>query len=682
MQAFGNFGFGGMAQYGMGGIINDQSESLITQSAKAKYPNPFCDIASEYMPNDIYEMFNMAEYLWMTMPPFAEVGRKVVSYFVTDFDFEQGTQVERKDIKKFLDEDMKLKQDLIACGIDLMIYGQVFVSVYVPFKRMLVCPECKSEFPIEVMSSRYKFHANPGDPYFSCKCPKCDFNGRFNIKDHTVADRDKVRLIRWNPKHMSIAYHPVSGRKKISLDFSRMAKYQTLVKEGNLFYIKDTPWDMIKAICAGSHTTYEFNEDKVYHMAGHTISGLDNFRGWAIPPLLSTFKLAYYIQLLRRYDEAFVLDFIIPFRVMYPKLPASGPTFDPLQVVPMDQFVSRMRTMVERKRRNITDIQVSPFEIGYSLMGGEAKVMSPKDNIDIAMRELLNASGYAAEMYEGNLQLQTAPVAFRIFERRWIDLVDGFNYLIDWVMRCVSSKFEWSSDIKVKLRSVTLADDLERKALGLEAAAGGDISKTTAYAQFGIDFREEQEKVLEEQALIEKLLQEAEAEREVSQLAGDDAAMDQGGGMPGGAGDITMDDIRGQAQDEAAILLFQVPESQRRGKLKNIKDTNPTLHALVLQAMNEIRQDMASQGKAMLMEQERQAAMAGQKQASDGLGLGMNKLAAAGYPSPSYIRLLILSEANNIDREYMKKVAMDTRESGPGTVFTFICRIIDPTRDF
>lgn len=650
--------FQGSGGYSTSGLSN------FDMAGADKYPDPFADIASFYMPSDIKTMFNMTEYLWLTMPPFQEVGTKVVSYFVTEFEYEGGTEDERKDLKKFFEWDMELKKSLIACGKDLLIYGQSFVSVYIPFKRLLVCPTCGTVYPMTEID--YEFVADSKEPYFKCICknPSCpQTKVKFKRVDKETKDRSKVQLIRWNPKHIEIAYHPISGSKRISVDLGKYSRFSTLLKEGSEFYLKDTPWSMVRTICAGTSMMYEFNEDSIYHMAGHTMAGLDNFRGWAIPSLLSCFKLAFYIQLLRRYDEAFVLDFIMPFRVIYPETGPVGQ--DPLASMPMSDFVGKMQQMIARKRKNITDIQIAPYKIGYQMLGGEGKAMSPKDNIEMAMSELLNSVGFPVEMYQSNLQIQVAPVALRLFERRWIDLVDGFNKLVSWMFESVKDSFGWSSDMEVKLRSITMADDMERRVISLQAAAGGDISKTNALSQFGIDFREEQEKVIDEQNLIEKLQREAAAEHEISQMAGSATGEPTGDGAPGY--DITMDDIRGQAQDLAQQLLFQVPEGQRRGQLMDIKQTNPTLHALTLQAMNEIRQQMRSDGQSMIMEQQRQAAMQG----------GMQKQGsfkrAEFLPSPEYIRLLILNACDGLetDKQYFTKLALDSKHIGNDT-FNFV----------
>jgi hypothetical protein len=55
-----------------------------------------------------------------------------------------------------------------------------------------------------------------------------------------------------------------------------------------------------------------------------------------------------------------------------------------------------------------------------------------------------------------------------------------------------------------------------------------------------------------------------------------------------------------------AQQLLSMPDSQRRGLLIKIKQSNPTLHAQVIQNMNDMRSEARSQGGAMLLQQMQQ----------------------------------------------------------------------------
>lgn len=292
--------------------------------------------------------------------------------------------------------------------------------------------------------------------------------------------------------------------------------------------------------------------------------------------------------------------------------------------------------------------------------------MAPKENIALALDELLNAVGFPADLYKGSLQLQTAPVALRLFEKTWGTLVDGNNDLINWIITRISKHFNWG-EITGSLRPVTLADDIERKALALQAAAGQDISKATAYRPLGIDYMEEQRKVIDEQQKIQELQQEAQEEQQAMEMQfGGGGQGGQGGGAATDAGvGATPGDVYERGKQIAYQLVIQTPESMRRGELIKIKQSNPTLHAIVLQEMDVLRQDMARQGQAMMMQQAQQGG--GQKTAA-----AMED--AKSLPSPLRLELQIMSAICDYNRKDLRKIAMDIKRNvtGADKAFHFI----------
>ena len=557
--------------------------------------NPFCDIASTYIPKDLLTIFEWCEFLALTMVPFKAVSDRVARYFLTEVVVEGGSDNEREKYEDLINSKLHLLRQLGEIGDDFLVYGNSFVSVYFPFERILTCPECHTGYHVDAID--YKFNKQNGD--FTGICPKCKKDVTYIRSDYRSRDVDRVKLIRWNPKRMQLRVHPVSGHTEyyMKLDTRDVDK----ILSGDKFYLNETPWGIVKA-CLGADAAangylFKFRDDAIFHLKSGTLSGL-NIRGWGIPPLLPNFKLAYYIQLLRRYDEAIAMDFIVPFRVVYPQYNASDGS-DALTTMSMGNFNAAMHNMVKHHREDPMDVQIAPIPIGYQMLGGEARQLSPKDNIAESMNELLSSLGYPQELFAGTLSLQAAPVALRLFEKEWGVLVDGYNDIIEYILRRCSHYFNWG-DVTGHLRSVTLADDLEVKGLQLQAAAGMDISKQTAYRNFGIDYLEEQKRLVQEQQEVQKLQQEAEQEQQAQQQNEAMGAPQDGQGGPPGA---APSDLIQQAQVLAQQLVTQVPESMRRGELQKIRASNETLYALVKQYMTQIRQDAARQGQAQVLSQ-------------------------------------------------------------------------------
>lgn len=616
------------------------------------------DIEHNYIANNI--LVSNCEYIYMTYGTYRSASRKVVRYFLTEIVLDGANADELEKYEELVNKKLHLLTQLSEIGDDWMTYGNSFVSVYFPFDRFLICPKCHTHFHIDTIAYKFKFK----ELTFSAKCPKCEYDGDFDREDMRSPDTGRVKLIRWNPKRMRLRYHDISG--EIEYYYELEPRFMDKLRNGNRFYLNKTPWSIIE--CAArtplsDQPLYKFERDQIYHMHESTLAGLP-IRGWGIPPILPNFKLAYYIQVLRRYDEAIALDYIIPFRILFPQQSQAAGQ-DPLQMLSMDVFISHMKDMVAAKRANATDIQITPFPIGYEMLGGEGRTLSPKDNIAQAMDELLNAIGYPAELYRGSLAIQAFPVALRLFEKTWGTLVDGYNDLTDWVLKKLARYYGWAP-ISGALRSVTLADDIERKALQLQAAAGMDISKQTAFRPLGIDFMEEQKKVVEEQKEIMKLQQEAMEEQEVSQIGTGDPSQ-QGGmaGGPGGTPGATPGDVNQQAKDIAYQLVTQTPEQSRRGELMKIKQSNPTLHALVIQEMEALRGQLANQGQQMMLQQMKTGAAHDE---------AMDRM-----PSPMMLGLLIANQVLDYSPADMRKLAMAVKRAVPDLKAAYSLPELHPT---
>ena len=570
---------------GTGGVFNAQKA------------NPFCDMASQYIPQDLDEIFELVELMYLTMPPFKAVSERLVRYFLTDIVINGASDDEREKYEDLFDKKLHMIQQLAQMGDNYKVYGNAFASIYFPFDRWLICPNCKTEYHNKVL--KYRFDKKTGD--FICTCPKCNHTGAFRRDDRrNKTELERVQIIHWNPKSISIRVHPISGETEYYYKLDQ--KYIDKVLEGNRFYIDSMPWPLIK-LCLeagkGNHVYFRFNKEAIFHMKSGSLAGLD-IKGWGIPPLLTQFKLAYYIQTLRRYDEALAYDFIMPFRVISPG-PSSGQIDgqDSLTLVNMQHFKSYIQDMINKHRQDPTVVSVAPIPINYQMIGGEAKQLSPKDNEAQAMQELMNASGYPQDLYAGTLSLQAAPVALRLMEKQENAMVDGFNTFLQDVADKVCHYFDWDP-VEVELRSITLADDLERKGLQLQAAAGMDVSKQTAYQPYGIDYMEEQKRILDEQLEIQKLQQEAQEETQ-SQQQSEAMGEEQNpmAGMPS-----TPTDLVEQA-DQIAQQIISAPEVNRRNLLNQVRMSNPALHAMVKQRMTEMRQDMSREGRAQIEQQMR-----------------------------------------------------------------------------
>jgi hypothetical protein len=448
------------------------------------------------------------------MGTYRSASRRIVRYFLTEIDITGESETERDNLKELLNKKLHMMTELAQIGDDFQVYGNVFVSIYFPFDRFLICPQCRTEYTIDNMP--YKFKADK--TAFLCTCYKCSYAGEFKVDDRRSPAKENIKIIRWNPKQVRLRVHPVSG--DIEYYWEMPPRFTERIQAGDEFFVKTTPMSILKCLNADAQRNsegmalFKFKKDSIYHFRENTLAGLP-IVGWGIPPIMPNFKLAYYIQVLRRYDEAIAMDFIIPFRILHPTVGAA-PQQDAVLSSNLAEFRGHMLRMVSERRRDPTNVQVAPFPIGYQMIGGEARMIAPKESIKFAVEELLNALGYPAQLYMGmDLNLQAAPVALRLFEKSQGALVDGFNDLVSWIVTRIARQY-MMGDIDASLTSVTMADDMERKALQLQAAAGQDIAKSTAYKPFGVKYLDEQKKIIDEQKEVAKLQTDAQNEAQAA----------------------------------------------------------------------------------------------------------------------------------------------------------------------
>jgi hypothetical protein len=616
------------------------------------FPHPFIDLTSHLLPNLLPQVFDLCQFVVNTNGTYRSALQRVLSYFITDVqvgDDATGDD-EREKWERFLNDLLKIKKVLFDFGMNYLTYGNAFVSVLPPFRRYLICPKCRTTHPLSVVAREPAYKFRWVNFEFHAYCPnrdvttgeECAYQGAWEVKDIRVMDEKEIRVRFWPPQEIEIKYDDLTGDKtyiwKIPEDYKRK------VREGHVHFLERVHEDVLK--CIKLNQNLEFEPGAVFHLYDPPLAGHKTY-GWGLPRVLTNFRLVLYNQLLTRYNEAIAMDYVIPFRVITPAPSpggADGVIADPLRSMNAGGFMARVRAMLRQRRRNPTEWFSLPFPIQYQVLGGEAKALAPVELLDQGISMLLNAIGVPFELYKGNLSVQAAPAALRLFETSWTHLVHGLNEFLQQLVDQVSLALNWES-VPVKLLSPKITDDINDQMAKLQLMSGRQISQTTGLQALGLDFKAEQRRIMEEERYVQEQMAKIQKEMEQMQAAEQlappmtvsnflmqqqqqqQAAM-QGqappaGGAPGSPAapgampgmdalsqalsgpqqGQTPSDLIQQAQSLAPQLL-QLTESQRQSMMRQLKATNPTLHALVKQMIQDQYQQMRTQGKQMLMQQQ------------------------------------------------------------------------------
>lgn len=607
-------------------------ESSWSSGAVGDFPNPFMDAAGTAIPRSFRNALYWCEYIYMTAGTYRSAMERILSYFLTDIEFTSGTDEEQEKYREFYDHTLDFFSQQQSMLRHRMAYGNGFASFTVPFQRFLRCPRkgCGSSWTLKtVYEDQQHFHFEwTASLEFSATCPRCGFRGVFDVVDQRHDLEKKLAIKHWSPHEIDILHDPFTDQ--VAYLWRIPEDYKSLVRAGNLFHLERVSKPVLKAI--RNNSAFRFFDDVIFHMKEPTLAGLRN-RGWGFPRTLTNFRQIWYVQALRRINEAIALDYVIPLRIITPeaRAGASGASADPLAMFNGGDASAQIRSMIRRRRRDPGAWQTLPFPVKYQIAGGEANQLAPRDLLDQGYEVMLNDAGTPVELYKGSLQLQAAPVALRLFEATWHPLVHDANAFLRWSLRQVSQILGWEQ-LTANHQRVQIADDIQKSMVAVQLAMAEKMSGTTAFRQIGQDWKKEQRLIAEEAQYTAEL--QARAQEEMSQAGvaqqiakGQQAA--QGGqpgqgGAPAQGGDpsqapppppvdqymaqagdapTTPEDMMQDADQLAQGLIGKDP-STVRGQLAQLKKYNEVLYSLVKHRMETIRKDASSQGRQMVLQQQ------------------------------------------------------------------------------
>jgi len=602
----------------------------IMSSNSGSFPDPFADVASLAMPETMQLMLRWCEYIFLKLGTYRQAVERVISYFITDVEVDDDEDSDNKEkYETFLRETLGIYKALHTVALDYMCYGNSFVSVNFPFRRWLFCKKCFFEAPIKVVMNNEAFAFKWSGFEFNAKCPKCHCSGVWGKQDRRETNEENIKVKRWNPHEMDILFDVLSETS--SFIWKIPEDYRAQVRRGDHHVLESANWEVVQAIKNGLNL--KFDKDVIFHFKEETLAGVRN-KGWGISKVMCNFGQAWYVQVLRRFNEAIALDYVIPFRVLTPVPgPGGGENVgakDPLFNMGLGNFAGKVNTMLRNHRRDPATWHVLPFPVQYNAIGGDATKLAPRELLDQGLEILLNDIGVPTELYKGSLQIQTAPAALRLFESNWTPFIYQLNALLRFIVNRVSHLLNWKP-VKAKLMRVTHADDLNKQQAMLQLMMGKQISPTTALKSIDIDYKTEIKKILEDQLAEseqqQKMQEKVDKSTQMSQMAQDPQQQQQGGGQgqPGQAAPnpsasmptnpnekITPQELIQKAQSIATQMLA-LPESQKDSQLRSLKQTDSVLHDLVVSQMDAIRQQARSQGGAQVMQQQFPPGGAGQK---------------------------------------------------------------------
>ena len=634
-----------------GQIFNNPSQTF------ARFASPW---TSEGMVQDTINVRQMMDFGLMLSkfdPTFRQGIRRVISYFLTDIEFFDPThtaELKEEDINSYrevLHDQLRIKAVLRQALEELCFLGNSLMSILPPIQRRLQCPKCKIVHPVGIVIApdnpefKFKYHAK--GVRFEATCQKCKHRGIWDVYNIKADFRRNVNVLFWNPKEFILHHDPFTDRRLYTWQIPGDVKKR--VNNGDHLLLESMPLSLLQAI--GDGKDYLFNDQMILHLREPSLSGLKT-GGWGVPLGIYGYGLSRYVFGLRKMNEVLAADYMLPLRVCSPeRAPDSGgyDTTDTAWSMDMSDWNSQIRSMIAAHRRDPASIHTIGYPIKYQVLGAEGKSLLPGEIMIQGEDMQLNAMGIPPEFYRGNLNLQVAPMAARLFEQHWQTIVESANLVLSWVVSKITPELGWKA-CGVRLEPSKIADNMDQLLLMLQMVQAGAVAQSTVLRKLGLDKTEEARKQMDEAMTMAKL--EAEQQQELDKLmaggsvlqqivdqqrmAMDPAAqqaMAQGGGMgaappvagtPGGAvppaadplaailakieqfgspdTPVSISDMNAVAE-EAAAIFATLPEVEKRQKLRDIAAKNPPMKDLITKKMTEYLENRNRQAIA----QDRQA---------------------------------------------------------------------------
>ena len=479
-----SYGATGVSRF-TGGV----QRSLSSQALGAiRYPSPFFDIAHMYLPTSFKSMLRWCRYYFLTNPLINSVVYKMAEYPVTDLIFDTDNSSLHARWKDFFDNVVQFKKFLVEAGLDYYCYGNTFISIFYPFRKHLVCKRCRKM--VEVQKQDYTFR----EFKFNGTCQHCGHYGDFGVKDIYIRSLKDIRLIRWNPEFLNITHNDATGESEyyytippLLANDIRMAKRHVLERVPQIF---------IEAL--RENKALKFDANNLFHMKRPTIAQKD--KGWGLPMIMPVLKDTFYLQILRKAQEAISIEHIVPLRILFPQ--AASASSDVYQNVNLVKWRNTIEKEIMRWRVDNNYIPIMPLPVGQQTLGGDGRALSLSQEYRVWSEHIIAGMGVPTEFIYGGLSYSGSNVSMRMLENHFLE--DRSNHLklvTNFIMPNIGAFMGWEK-VPCHFRRFKMADDLQRNAFYLQLNQAGKLSDKDLLEEIDFDALKQARMIAEEQKLV------------------------------------------------------------------------------------------------------------------------------------------------------------------------------------
>lgn len=470
------------------------------------YPSPFFDVAHTYLPVTVKQMFRWCRYYFLTNPLINAVVFKMSEYPITDIIIDHEQPDTATKWSDFFQDHLQYRAFQVEVGLDYFCYGNAFISIGYSFNKYLKCQVC-GWHENSMRCRNYWVFTNYA---FRLSCPNCKTTGDAIVQDVYLKNASGVKLIRWNPEDVEILYNDLTGEYTYFYTIPAAVRNDIII--GRKEVVESIPQIFIQAL--KEQKGLVLAKDKIFHLRRPSLATQD--RGWGIPLLLPVLKDTYYLQLMKKAQEAILLEHIVPLRILFPQ-PSTG-TADPYTSINLADWRDHVAVEIGRWRYDNNYIPILPLPVGNQTIGGDGKALMLTPEIQQWSEQIVVGMGVPREFIFGGLSYAGTNVSMRMLENAFIGYVLRHKALFRFVMQEVASFLDWPM-AKGRFKPFKMADDLQRKMFLFQLNQANKVSDTTLLADADLSQAQENKLMMQEtksrlQATKEQQLAMAEIQGE------------------------------------------------------------------------------------------------------------------------------------------------------------------------
>lgn len=447
------------------------------------YPSPFFDIAHTYLPITVKSMFRWCRYYFLTNPIINATVFKLSEYPITEMMIDHPeTRVANK-WKEYFEDHLNYRAYQIECGLDYNTYGNCLSSLSFPFKKYLTCAGCGHQAEAKRIRPHWVFT----NFEYRLSCPRCGHLGTAKAKDIYFKNESGVRVMRWSPEDVEISYSDLTGEYTYFYNIPPTVRNDVII--GKKDAVEKVPEVFIQALRQQKGVI--FNQDMFFHLRRPTLADQD--RGWGIPLLLACLKDTFYLQIMKKAQEAILLEHIVPLRVLFPQ--AGSGTSDPYTTINLVDWRDHVATEIARWRMDQNYIPILPLPIGNQTIGGDGRALLMVQEMQTLSEQLINGMQVPLEFIKGGLSYAGTNISMRMLENQFIIYLARHQRMANWVMRQVADYMDWPM-AKIRFKPFKMADDIQRKAFLFQLNQANKVSDTTLLADSDLS-QEKEDQIME-----------------------------------------------------------------------------------------------------------------------------------------------------------------------------------------